>query len=235
MKNATECGKKLTSLLKKLPAVSTDELPQRDPVVTLVHALLMWETTEEKADVAIDKLLQASLDYNDLRVSLAHEIVDMIGSRYPRAMDRAHRLRAMLRDVYHREHDVDLASLADMGKRDVRKYLETLEGITPFIAARVMLLCYDVHAIPVDEQLRKCLVDAGAADEDADAGEVSNWLCRQIKAGDGVEMHRRLQAWAEQQSSRSKSRSKKKPTAKKSTTKKKTTSGRKKTARSSSS
>ncbi|MCZ6783008.1 MAG: hypothetical protein O7G30_06825, partial [Proteobacteria bacterium] len=60
---------------------------------------------------------------------------------------------------------------------------------------RVMLLCYDAHGIPVDDQLRAALIENGAADSSADVDDLSSWLARQIKAGDGAAVHYALQAW----------------------------------------
>lgn len=234
MKNATACAKKLTSLLKKLPAVEPAEAPaeERDPIDVLIESALMADATGDKARAAFTKLMAGVVDRNDLRVSMPHELVEIIGSRYPQGADRCQRLRAMLREIYLREHAVSLESVASLGKREVRKYIESLDGITPYVSARVLLLCYGVHAIPVDEQLRRRLIDAGAADESAEAAELSSWLSRQIKAADGLAAHLALQAWVEttpakKSSARGKSGGRRASTAKK-TTKKKTT--RKKSA-----
>ena len=65
---------------------------------------------------------------------------EIIGPRYPLALNRAQRLRA-----HHAphlsaraRHDADKQSSG--GKRDVRKYLESLEGIVPYVTNRVLLL-----------------------------------------------------------------------------------------------
>ncbi|MCP3902311.1 MAG: hypothetical protein GY715_01635 [Planctomycetes bacterium] len=222
MKNVTACAKNLTALMKKLPEVEPPEFPDSDdPVAVLVQSMLMCETTADKAVAAYRKLLDQVVDYNDLRVTMPPEMASCLGSRYPMAMDRCQRLRTVLRNIYLREHRVDLDSLKEAGKRDVKKYLESLEGMWPYAANRVMLLCFDVHAIPVDEQLRRELVAAGAADEAADVSEVGAWLARQIKAGAGVEMHRRFQEWVEKAGA--------KPARKKTSTKKKTATGSRKT------
>jgi len=66
------------------------------------------------------------------------------------------------------------------------------DGIVPFVANRVMLLCFDVHAVPVDDLLRAHLVDAGAADEELDVTSLASWLGRQIKSADGLHRFRRI-------------------------------------------
>jgi len=196
--NATQCAKGLTALLKKLPPAEPPDLPETsDPVAVLILSFLLVESTTEKAVVAYNRLLENIVDFNDLRVSMPHEVMGYIGSRYPKALERCQRLRATLRNVYMREHDVTMAPLETAGKRDVRKYIESLEGIVPYVSSRVMLLCFDTHAIPVDEQLLEALVAAKAADPGATTAEVSAFLARQVKATEGRELHWRLQAWSD--------------------------------------
>jgi endonuclease III len=216
VKNATACAKKLTSLLKKLETPpEADAGVGDDPVAVLVMSFLMWQATSDKAAAAFDRLSDATVDFNDLRVTLPHEIVDLIGPRYPMALERAERLRTVLRDVFMREHAVKLDRLRDVGKRDVKKHIESLDGILPYVAARIMLLSFQVHAVPVDDHLRQLLIEAGAADESADVAELSSWLARQIKAEEGIAAHAKLQAWAdrEQGKSRGAARKRKKTTA----------------------
>ena len=109
----------------------------------------------------------------------------------------ARRLRATLRDVYSRQHDLTLKPLLQKNKRDVKKYIESLDGAPSYVTARTMLIGFGIHVIPADEQLRAALIKAGAADEAWDVNEVSNFLTRQVKAGDGLATHFALQAWVD--------------------------------------
>jgi endonuclease III len=199
VKNANACAMKLTKLLKGLPDVEPPQFPDGDdPVAVLVLSFLMAESSTDRAVTAYGRLRSRVVDFNDLRVSMGHEMAGYLGSRYPMSLERCERLRSTLRNIYLREHAVKLDHLHASSKRDVRKYLESLDGMTPYAAARVMLLAFDAHAIPVDEQLRSQLVAAGAAGETASAGDVSAWLSRQIKAGDRLSTHFKLQAWIDE-------------------------------------
>lgn len=229
MKNATACMKQLNAVLKKLPATTPEDLPdQDDPVAVLVQSFLMWEAATEKARMAYERLRERVVDFNDLRQCMPHEMEEYFGARYPLSSERCQRLRATLRNVYMREHSVTLESLRSMGKRDVKKYIESLEGMTPYVAARVMLLCFDTHAIPVDEQLRTQLIAAGASDESADVAALSAWLARQVKASQGRAVAAGLQAWIDEVGGKAPSKGGKKKTSKK-TTKKTTKKTSKKT------
>lgn len=231
MKNAAACAKKLTSLLKKLPSVEPPEFEHADdPVAVLVLSFMMADATTEKALAGYRKLREHIVDFNDLRVSMPHEVAGYLGGRYPGAIDRCQRIRAALRNIYLREHAVTLDALREAGKRDARKYLESLEGMLPYVSARVLLMSFETHAIPVDTQLREQLVAGGAADEDADLAEISTWLTRQVRASDGLSTHLGLQAWVEANAGKG-GRSRRKTSAKggKSSTKK--TSTRKKSTK----
>ncbi len=211
MKSETGFAKKLRSHLRSLgKSPVPEDLKKKDPVEVLVRSFLLWQGATDKADAAFDRLRERIVDFNDLRVSMPNETVGIIGERYPLAMDRAQRLRAALRDLYEREHRISMAQLAAMGKRDLRKYVESLEGIVPYVSSRVLLLCFDVHTIPVDEQLRSLLIEAGAADPEMEVIDVSMWLAKQISAGSAVQAHFSLQAWVDDSSEPKSARSKKK-------------------------
>lgn len=221
MKNATECAKQLSALLKKITAdVTVNQPAGDDPIAILVHSFLVWETSQAKAEPAYKAIVDSVVDFNELRVCMPQEILEMIGQRYTRGLDRCQRLRAVLRDIYMREHAVSLDRLKSQNKREVRKFLDSLSGMVPYVAARVMLLGFGGHAIPVDDQLRIQLIEAGCADVSAENSELASWLERQIKAADGVQAHYALQAWAEENAG--KPTSTRKP-AKKRTVKKKST------------
>lgn len=216
MKNAAVGAKKLAGLLKKIgstdaPSPATPPgaeieaadpvggaghaAPRHDPIATLVMSFLLWESSSDKAKAAYDRILESVVDFNDLRVSMPHETVEMIGPRYPLALNRTQRLRATLRNIYLREHSVSLDKPAAAGKRDLKKYIETLEGMVPYVAHRVLLLCFDTHGMPVDEQLRTALIEAEVADASVEVPELSSWLASQVRAGEAAGVHAALQSW----------------------------------------
>ena len=196
MKNASVCAKKLSALLKKVGPATPPAFPSPgDPIAVLVMSMLMWESTTEKAQAAYARLMEHLVDFNDLRVCMPHETLELIGPRYPRALDRCQRLRAVLRNIYLREHAVSLERLSGSGKRDAKKYIESLEGIVPYAASRVLLLSFETHAIPVDDQLRIQLIEAEASDSSMEIPDLSTWLASQIKAEDGAAAHLSLQSW----------------------------------------
>ena len=139
------------------------------------------------------------------------ETIELIGENYPEARERAKRLHAVLNAIYNREHDIQIKSLEGAGKRDIREYFETLNGITTFVCNRIISVCYGVAAMPVDERTLDALVDNDIIHEESEITTVATWLTRQVKADEIVEFHGSLQAWVEVQPRKEKSVAKKQP------------------------
>lgn len=213
MKNESSYVRKFTALFKKL-AAPAEPLPQRDPVTQLVLGFLQWEATHKQAEAAHKRLMQVMVDNNDLRVSHTHQIIELIGVNYPRVEERVARMKDALQEIYVREHGINPVSIAEKSKKDIRAYFDSLPGMTRYVAAQVMLLCYGAHNIPCDEKLASKFKAEGIIDADATAEQIEHFLERQIKAGDGVDAHARLQAWSDE-SSKKAAVPAKKPAAKK--------------------
>ncbi len=174
-----------------------------DPLLReLMRGFLAWECASSRAEPALLALDAAFVDLNELRVSLVDEIVAVIGRNYPRANERCSRLRGALNDIYRREHAVRLSQLQDKNKRDARAYLEELAETPGYVKARVFLLGLGGHAIPVDERLTEKLIGAGIVEEGAGAESAAGIIEKLVKAGDGLEAHRLLQAWADDASAK---------------------------------
>lgn len=160
-----------------------------------IWSFLLWEADPSDAERALHKVQKAVVDFNELRVCLPEETVAIIGPRYSRAHERAMRLRAGLQDIYFREHMVSLDHLKDSPKRTARQYLDTLDGVPPFVSGRVFLMGLGGHATPLDDRLLENLIEAGVFDDDATPERAIPALERHVKAEDAVETHMLLMAW----------------------------------------
>ncbi len=202
---APDPAKKLASLLRRLRTSHGPQTPDtfeaekahgHDPqVLHLLAAFLTWEAGASRAAAALKRLLSAVVDYNELRVCLPDELAHIMGERYPRAVERAARIRSALNDLYRREHAVTLAPLENMPKRDTRMFLMSLEGLPPFVAARVVLLCFGGHAFPLDERMHAALIDEEAVPPDLKLEDAGSWLERQFRAGEIAPDYLLLEAW----------------------------------------
>ena len=180
---------KLAAFLKKHR--STEErhgLPEfvdpEDGVAVMVHAWLLWESNSEQASTAMEKLLAARVDFNELRVSLPHETASVIGKRYPRIEDRLRGLRQSLHALYLSRHQLSFDHLMEKGKREIKAEIEGLDGMTPFVAARILRILFDVHAMPADDQLSALLHEHGVIEEAVEPDQVASWLASSVKSSD---------------------------------------------------
>lgn len=200
--SSVDHGKNLASLMKKLRSrYQAPERVERQPMEEFLYAYLLWESSATKADAAIKRMMHHVVDFNELRVCRPPELVTLLGKTYPRSEERALRLRASLQDLYMREYEVSLSAALAMNKRDAKKYIETLEGIPPFVAARVLLMAFGAHAVPVDDRTLQKLIAAEVTEPGSDVVKAMGILERHIKAEESHEAHALLQAWSEDSTS----------------------------------
>ncbi len=219
MKNSTDFAKKFKTFRKKLQKeeVVFNEL---GAIGEVIYSHLLWNATAKQATTAFKKMISASVDLNDLRMNHVFEMVELIGTNYPHAEERSKRLKAVLNSIYGREHNVCIDSLEGAGKRDIREYFETLNGITPFVCNRVIAMSYEVAAIPVDDRTNNALIATGIVHEESSVSETAVWLARQVKAHEVCEVHVSLHSWVETQPAQSINKPKKKKVTNKKTAKK---------------
>lgn len=188
---------KLVTSLPSPPETGTARahgVERLEPVIgELVYSFLLWEASPELAATASEKLLAEFIDLNELRISLPDELVGLMGARYPKAVERATRLKMALNDIFKREHSMSLARLNDVSKRDARQKLSEVQGVPSFVTARVCLFGLGAHAFPLDERLRSYLLAREALDPTHDLDQCIGWVERQFRAGEAVDAYMRLE------------------------------------------
>lgn len=210
--SANDPAAALAELLARLGNGTADALPASEIGVTeqpgfeygvepmlfeFLRSFLLWESSEALATVAMGRLFAGVVDCNEIRIFLPSELSEIIGAEYPRSMERSLRLGSALNDVYEREHDVNLECLGLMNKREARSYLLTLEGVPPFVASRMLLLCLGGHAFPVDERLSTFLAAEGVVKKSDSVETATNRMERLIRSGDAQNAYRAIEAWAQ--------------------------------------
>jgi hypothetical protein len=165
-----------------------------DLVDLFVHSYLLWQAPSGDASAALKRLKASFIDWNDLRVSLTSDIVDVIGARYWRVGDRVSRMREAMNGVFRREHKVSLDRLRTLMKKDAVSYMETLPGMIPFVANRVLLVGVDFHSVPLEEFGVQLLVQAGVLPVGMPMVEATGWVNRHVKADEARAAHLSLVA-----------------------------------------
>ena len=158
-----------------------------DPVDQLVIGLLGDQSTMKNAVKAAKALLDAMVDYNEVRVSTRAEIAAVIRAFVPEAGKRGEAVRSALNAVFRKQHGMHLRSLEKMGLREARQYLESLDGMDAHAAASVILWSLGGHAIPVSKPLYEMLVAKELVEPTATVHEVQAFLERNISAADARE------------------------------------------------
>lgn len=200
--SATKQSDPLSDFLKTLDPGDTDSVTivakDEDPIEELLWSMLLWECSVNKAERALKRIRNAIVDLNELRVCMPEEVVDLLGRGYPLAQERSLALLRSLHDVFNREHSVSLETVKRLPKREARKYLDALDGAPQFVCARVFLIAVGGHAMPLDNQMRSLLVEAGAIDESVDLAQAASLLERRVKASDALATHAALLARSHQ-------------------------------------
>lgn len=199
MKDDSTYAKKFAVLLKKLcKSYKTTDVVQLEPTTQIIISFLEWNATNAMALEAHDQLMHVMVDNNDVRVSLPQEIVTIIGADYPLAQERACRMHETLNELFNREHDIIITSLKGKNKKQVKTYLESLPGITPYVIAQILLLSFGGHAVPLDEHMLALLKDEQVVHEDCTLAEAESFLERHIKAAEALQAHLAMRAWADE-------------------------------------
>ncbi len=206
-----DAGKKLDGLLKRLRGRHADAQVPMAPqwegmdagVRELVFSMLLWDNRAEAALAAFNRLRQAFVDGNDLRVALPEDVGEVLGEACEPSLERAARLHCAMMDIYRREHRLRLDHLREVGKREARAYLDGVDGLPDYVRARLMLLCLGGHAIPVDARLCGRLWEEKALPEKGGVDAASGWLERQVHQGEALGVHALFIAWCEEPGRRS--------------------------------
>ena len=84
---------------------------------------------------------------------------------------------------------MSLEHLTTIPKRDAKSYIENLDGIPSFVAARVCLLGLNIHAVPMDRTTIRLLVESDILTSAGSAADISQLMLRHVRAEDAVSTH----------------------------------------------
>ncbi|MSR43951.1 MAG: hypothetical protein EXS15_01130 [Phycisphaerales bacterium] len=186
---------RLNSLVKKYSArARTEEPNSSDLLALMLHSSLLYDATTDMADTALQRIRTRNVDFNEFRVNLVEEMVETIGTKYPDGFERMRRLRMTLFDLFRRHHRVGLEQLVGKPKRDVRTYLENLEGMPTFVVSRCMLLGFEVALVPIDWATIDLLTHYEVLTEPIKPSALTEIFAKKFKSDRSREMHFALSA-----------------------------------------
>ena len=198
MKSHGPSPNKLAALVRAHAPKSQEDPNSGDLIALLVHSYLLADAPSAMAAAAMHRIRTQTVDFNEFRISLVDEMVEVVGARYPFALERCSALRRVLYDIYRHHHKLSLDHLVGKQKRDVRTALDKIDGMSPYVASRLTLLGWDSHAVPVDATTLRLLVERGVMPEATPLEDASDRVSRLVKAGKAREAHFALVCAADQ-------------------------------------
>ena len=184
--NQDTLNKIIKRLIKAAPSGHHEKL---EPLARLVRAFLEFDCDSNRLLAAEARIMSSVVDFNELRVTPAIELAAALGVRYPFAEARCAMLHRTLQSIFDREHQMSLDGLHGMKKADIRKYLQTLAGMNPYVEAVVALECFDVAAAPVDTKLQLWLISKDCFPAEISLPEMQHILEKHIRAADMLKFH----------------------------------------------
>jgi len=191
MKNSREHAQRLRKLYRNLKQVhpKLEMVTYDDPVDALIYGIVSETMTHGEAEAAMRGIRQTFINWNDLRVSRAEEIVEVFGADTPALRDTAMTLTTALRGVFDGYHTVSLQALKKLGKRPARQVIEKLGPLGRFAVSYCMLTSLQAHAIPLTGRMMEYLKRHKIVDGQADEEEIDGFLTRQVAAKNAYEFY----------------------------------------------
>jgi endonuclease III len=184
MKDGTRYADRLKKAYAKVKgSVSASEIPeQRDPVLCLALGVLGSDHGPDRAERQLNRAMSSVVDWNEIRVSNANEVADLVGDHSADSLRRCQHLIDALQAIYDRENKVSLDRLRSLGRREARHYLEGLKGVDEYAVAYVVLWGFGGHAIPVSNVAVGGLREAELVHPNATRSEIQAFLERNVSA-----------------------------------------------------
>jgi hypothetical protein len=190
-------AKAISTLLTRLKASAEPApMPEQVPVVAglavdddlfhgdrllaeFVRSFLIWESATSRGDAAMLRLRRHVVDVNELRVSLAEEIAEILGRELPRADERAMRVKGALHDLFAREHRLRLDFTAQgpeassAARKTAFNLMASLNQTPRYVAARTALLMLHHPVMPIDGRILTLLRATNFIDDKTGADDAA--------------------------------------------------------------
>ncbi len=199
MKNNKEYARKIQNLYRSLKREypKSGRIVYEEPLEALVYGIVSENMSDSAAQSAIKGIADNFVDFNDLRVSLEEEVMEILGGSTPETRTTASILRELLGGLFREYNKVSLATLKKIGKRPAKKVLEQMKGVSNFAVNYCMMTSLQAHAIPLTKKMIEYLRSNELVHPDADEQEIEGFLVRQITAANGCEFYSLLRRRSE--------------------------------------
>ncbi len=139
----------------------------------VLYACCLENASYDAAEKALQRLLQAYFDLNEIRVTTVAELAEVLVD-LPDPPRAALALRRVLQGVFESTYNFSLENAKKHSISHGLKTLEHLHGIPPFVVHYVALTGLGGHFLPLDRGALSALYLAGIiSQEDYDSGKVA--------------------------------------------------------------
>jgi len=199
MKDSQDYSKKVQKLYRSLKKKygKVEKVTYEDPADAVVYGILSERMSEKLATAAFKRFADYFVSLNDLRVSRAEEIVEMIGEDTPATSETASTITKALRCIFNEHHEASLDAIKKIGKRPARSALEAIDGVSKFATDYCMVTALDGHAIPLTTPMAEYLRENDLVQPDATEQKIGGFLAKQISSKNGYEFYGLLRREAE--------------------------------------
>ncbi len=137
-------------LKKRYPDDATVLSREHKVLEHLVFAIFLENATFEQARSSFNKLERYFIDWNEVRVSKANEIANVIGN-VPNAFKIGERLRRLLQWIFDKTFKFDLEDVRAKGVEETLSFLKSVPFSTRFMNEYVSLCGFGTKVFPMDE------------------------------------------------------------------------------------
>jgi endonuclease III len=145
------------------------EAAPRRVLEQFVYAICREGTTRDAAEQIFSSLEERFFDWNEVRVSSTHELVEIMDGLVADAEPRSQRLINFLQEVFDTTFSFDLERLQKEGVKQAAKKLARYQTANDYAIASVVQQSLGGHAIPLDDASLRVLRRLGLVE---DAGEL---------------------------------------------------------------
>ncbi len=147
----------LADLAPTLADADDSAAPARSVLEEFVYAILREGSTRDDADQAFAALKKDYYDWNEIRVSMAEELVSSLGRSISDAPRRAQRIIDLLQEVFETTFSFELDGLDKKGLKQAGKALQRYQAASAYAVAWVTQKSLGGHMLPLDDAAVRCL------------------------------------------------------------------------------
>ena len=185
---ATNRAAKLAKILKVAKKHYQPVKPPTDRSVIehLMYACCLQDSTFDAADQAFARLQQNFFDWNEVRVTTAVELAEIMSSLSEPSVS-ATRLKKTLHSMFETHYTFDIDSLRKENLGKAIQIVDSYSGVSKFVVSYVSQNGLGGHSIGVDKSLINLMYTVGAIDQKEAKNGMVPGMERAIPKNKGVE------------------------------------------------